>query len=130
MYAMTKTTQNMMAEVRKLAPDIVSRAAEIEALRHIPSDLIEALKAIGLFRMFVPRSHGGLELDLPSALEIIRALARLDGSVGWNAMIGSGGGLFAPLLPRETYDRVYENGPDTILAGSVQPAGIAEKEGG
>jgi indole-3-acetate monooxygenase len=129
MYAMTKTTQNIMAEVRKLAPDIVSCASEIEALRHIPSDLVEALRAIGVFRMFVPRSHGGLELDLPSALEIIRALARLDGSVGWNAMIGSGGGLFAPLLPRETYDRVYENGPDTILAGSVQPAGIAEKEG-
>ena len=79
--------------------------------------------------MFVPRSHGGLELDLPSALEIIRALALLDGSVGWNAMIGSAGGIFAPLLPRETYDRVYENGPDTILAGSAQPAGIAEKEG-
>ena len=126
---MTKTTQNMMAEVRKLAPDIVSRAAEIEALRHIPSDLMEALRAIGIFRMFVPRSHGGLELDLPSAVEIIRALARIDGSVGWNAMIGSAGGIFAPLLPREIYDRVYAKGPDTILAGSAQPAGTAEKEG-
>jgi indole-3-acetate monooxygenase len=129
MYVMTKTTQSMLAEVRKLAPDIVSRAAEIEALRHLPSDLVEALRAIGIFRMLVPRSHGGLELDLPSALEIIRALAKIDGSVGWNAMIGSGGGIFAPLLQRETYDRVYENGPDTIMAGSLQPAGTAEKEG-
>jgi len=126
---MTKTTQSMLAEVRKLAPDIVSRAAEIEALRQLPSDLVEALRAIGIFRMFVPRSHGGLELDLPSALEIIRALAKIDGSVGWNAMIGSGGGIFAPLLPREIYDRIYENGPDTIIAGSTQPAGTAEKEG-
>jgi indole-3-acetate monooxygenase len=79
--------------------------------------------------MFVPRSHGGLELDLPSAVQIICALARIDGSVGWNAMIGSAGGVFAPLLPREIYDRIYENGPDTIIAGSTQPAGIAEKEG-
>jgi alkylation response protein AidB-like acyl-CoA dehydrogenase len=128
--AMTKTTQNMMAQVRKLAPEIISRAAEIEALRHLPSDLIETLKSIGVFRMFVPRSHGGLELDLPSALEIIRTLANIDGSIGWNAMIGSGGGLFAPLLPHEVYDRIYENGPDAILAGSVQPTGLAEKEGG
>jgi indole-3-acetate monooxygenase len=128
MDAMAKTTQNMMTQVRKLAPEISSRAAEIEALRHVPSDLIEALKSIGVFRMLVPQSHGGLELDLPSALEIIRTLANLDGSIGWNAMIGNGGSLFAPLLPRPIYDRIYENGPDTILAGSVQPAGIAEKE--
>lgn len=126
---MTKTPQNIMAEVRNLAPEIISRAGEIEALRHIPSDLIEALRTIGIFRMFVPRSHGGLELDLPSALEITRELASIEGSVGWNAMIGSGGGIFAPLLPREIYDRVYENGPDTIIAGSTQPAGTAEKEG-
>ena len=126
---MTNTSQCMLADVRKLGPDIISRAAEIEALRHIPSDLIEALRAIGIFRMFVPRSHGGLELDLPSALQIIRALASLDGSVGWNAMIGSAGGIFAPLLPREIYDRIYENGPNTVIAGSAQPAGNAEKEG-
>jgi alkylation response protein AidB-like acyl-CoA dehydrogenase len=126
---MTNPAQRMLAEVRKLAPDIISRAAEIEALRHVPSDLIEALRAIGIFRMFVPRSHGGMELDLPSALEIIRALASIEGSIGWNAMIGSAGGIFAPLLPRELYDRVYENGPDTIIAGSIQPAGTAEKEG-
>jgi indole-3-acetate monooxygenase len=126
---MTNTTQSMLAEVRKLAPDIVSRATEIEALRQLPSDLVEALRKIGIFRMLVPRSHGGLELDLPSALEIIRALAKIDASVGWNAMIGNGGSLFAPLLPREIYDRIYENGADTILAGSVQPVGIAEKEG-
>ena len=126
---MTKTTENMLAEVRNLAPDIMSRVAEIEALRQLPSDLVEALRAIGIFRMLVPRGHGGLELDLPSALEIIRALAKIDGSVGWNAMIGGGGGIFAPLLRREIYDRVYENGPDTIIAGSVQPAGTAEKEG-
>ena len=62
-------------------------------------------RSIGIFRLFVPRSHGGLELDLPTALEIIAALGRIDGSVGWTAMIGCGSGIFAPLLPRETYEQ-------------------------
>jgi hypothetical protein len=93
---LTDTTRRMLDEVHKLRPNIIARASEIEALRHLPSGLIKALRAIGIFRMFVPRSHGGLELDLPSALEIIRELASIDGSVGWNAMIGSGGGIFAP----------------------------------
>ena len=123
------TTEKILADVHKLAPSLASRAAEIEALRHLPSDIVETLRAIGIFRMFVPRSHGGLELDLPEALEVIRALSRIDGSLGWNAMIGSGSAIFAPLVPREIYDRVYENGPDTILAGSTQPTGTAERQG-
>jgi alkylation response protein AidB-like acyl-CoA dehydrogenase len=40
--------------------------------------------------------------------------------------IGSGGDIFAPLLPRETYEQVYRNGPDVIIVGSAQPAGTAE----
>jgi indole-3-acetate monooxygenase len=98
-------------------------SAEIEAGRRMPPDLVETLRSIGVFRIFVPQSHGGLELDLPTALEIIGALSRIDGSVGWTAMIGGGCDMFAPLLPRDTYEQVYQNGPDVIIAGSAQPAG-------
>jgi alkylation response protein AidB-like acyl-CoA dehydrogenase len=113
--------------IRELTGDITARAAEIEAGRRVPPDLVTVLRSIGAFRLFVPRSHGGLELDLPTGLEIIGALAKIDGSVGWTAMIGNGSDLFASMLPRETYERVYANGPDAILAGSVTPAGTAER---
>src|SRR3979411_964434 len=123
---MSQTTQRLLAEIRELAPHVTSRAAEIEAGRRIPPDLVEALRSTGVFRMFVPQSHGGLELDLPTALEVIATLGRLDGSVGWTAMIGAGSAIFVPYLPRETYDQVYRNGPDMIIAASAQPAGMAE----
>ena len=64
------------------------------------------------------------------ALEIFGALSRIDGSVGWTAMIGGGHGMFAPLLPRDTYEQVYQNGPDVIIAGSAQPTGAAEAVAG
>src|SRR5271163_3262373 len=99
------TCKRLLSNIQELAPNITARAAEIEAGRRIPPDLVETLRSIGIFRMFVPRSHGGLELDLPTGLEVIRALGRIDGSVGWTAMIASGGSIFAPLLPRETYER-------------------------
>jgi alkylation response protein AidB-like acyl-CoA dehydrogenase len=123
---MTNTAQRLLANIRGLAPAITSRVAEIEAGRRVPPDLVEALRSIGVFRVFVPQSHGGLELDLPGALEVFGALSRIDGSVGWIAMIGGGCDMFAPLLPRDTYEQVYQNGPDVIIAGSVQPAGRAE----
>jgi indole-3-acetate monooxygenase len=127
---MTKTANRLLANIRELAPSIISRAAEIEAGRQMPPDLVGALRSIGVFRMFVPQSYGGLELDLPAGLEIIRALGRIDGSVGWIAMIGSGHGIWAPLLPRNTYEQVYQNGPDVIIARSGLPVGTAEATAG
>lgn len=128
---MTNTPKRLLANIRELAPGITSRAAEIEAGRRMPLDLVEALRSIGVFRMFVPQSHGGLELGLPAALEIIGALSRIDGSVGWTAMIGGGCAMFASLLPRNTYEEVYQNGPDVTIAGSAQaPAGTAEAVAG
>jgi alkylation response protein AidB-like acyl-CoA dehydrogenase len=125
------TAKRLLADIQELAPVVTARAAEIEAARRIPQDLVLALRSIGVFRLFVPRSHGGMELDLSTALGIIGALARIDGSVGWTAMIGNGGQLFTPLMPRETYDQVYRNGPDVLVAGVSQPAGTAQKtEGG
>jgi alkylation response protein AidB-like acyl-CoA dehydrogenase len=122
--------KRLLIDIRELTPAISARANEFEAERRLPEDVVDVLKAIGAFRLFVPQSHGGLELDLPSGLSIITALARLDGSVGWTAMIGNGGPLIAALLPRDIYDRLYRSGPDVMIAGSTQPVGSAEATDG
>jgi alkylation response protein AidB-like acyl-CoA dehydrogenase len=127
---MTSTAKSLLADIQSLAPDIAARAAEIEAGRGIPIDLVKDLRSVGVFRLLVPRSHGGLELELSQAVEVIAALSKIEGSVGWIAMIAGGTQLLAPLLPRETYDQVYRNGPDVIFAGSNQPAGTAEATSG
>src|SRR5258708_7713506 len=122
--------ERLLADIQEMAPGITARAAEIEAARRIPLDLVEALRSIGVFRMFVPRSHGGLEFDLPTGLGVIARLARIDGSVGWCAMIANGGSTFVPSLPRETFERIYLNGPDAIVAGAIAPVGTAEATAG
>ncbi|HWL18454.1 MAG TPA: acyl-CoA dehydrogenase family protein, partial [Bradyrhizobium sp.] len=86
----------VLSDIKEIAGEITARAAEIEEARRVPLDLVNKLKSIGIFRMFVPQSQGGLELALPAGLKIITALSRLDGSLGWTAMIGSVGGIFAP----------------------------------
>lgn len=124
-----EAAQRLLEEIRRLAPEITARAAEIEAGRRIPPDLVASLRSIGVFRLLAPRSHGGFEFDLPIALDIITAVARIDGSTGWCTMIANGAGLFATLLPRRTYDAMYKNGP-VIVAGSTQPGATAEKTAG
>jgi alkylation response protein AidB-like acyl-CoA dehydrogenase len=128
---MKNAVDHILAEVQALAPEITQRVVEMETARRIPLDLVEKLRSIGVFRAFAPRSHGGLELDMPSAIKIVEALSKIDGSIGWIAMNGMGGAIFMPLASPETYKQVYANGPDVIFSGSVQPAGKAEAvEGG
>jgi indole-3-acetate monooxygenase len=124
---LTEAFDRLLADVRDLAPVITARVAEMETGRRVPLDLIETMRSIGIFRMFVPRSHGGLELEIAESLEVISALGRIDGSVGWIAMIGAGSALFPALLPRATYDEIYRNGPDVIFAASAgATSGTAE----
>jgi alkylation response protein AidB-like acyl-CoA dehydrogenase len=116
----------LLAEIEALAPALSARAAEIEAGRTLPQDLVEALKKIGCFRMFVPKSHGGLELAVPDALEVVTRLTAIDGSVGWTVMIGCSSPIIYSRLPRKTFDLIYAPGPDVIQAGAVHAAGTAE----
>ena len=109
-FAAGDTSSRLLADIRLVAPMIATRAAEIEAARRIPLDLVEKLRSIGVFRMLAPKSHGGLELDLPEGLGIFRALGKIDGSLGsigaslsdvvslWREFTGHGYGDSEPLL--------------------------------
>ena len=124
------SAERLLADVRGLAPSITARRAEIETARRMPLDLVEALRSIGIFRMTVPRSHDGLELDLPAVLDVLAALGRIDGSVAWIAMIAAGIAAIMTMRPREVYDRIYQDGPDVIFAGVAVPGGTARPAGG
>ena len=50
-------------------------AARIEAGRALPSDIIAALHEARLFRLLLPRSLGGDELDLKTLAEVIEVIA-------------------------------------------------------
>ena len=121
-----EAAERILAEIDALAPEIAARAPEAEAARRMPPDVIQALKASSIFRMAAPKTKGGLELDFPSLVRISQRLTKIDGSVGWLGTIGAAAGLVLPSLPHETYEEVYQNGPDVMFAGAAQPSGTAE----
>ena len=115
--------------VRGLAPTIAARAAEIEAARRLPRDLVDDLSAAGCFRMLVPRSHDGIGLDLASAMRVCEELSRADASVGWTVMNLASAWRDLGGLPRATFDALYARGPDAIIAGAFSPSGVAVPAG-
>jgi alkylation response protein AidB-like acyl-CoA dehydrogenase len=123
---MTPEAKILLGAVRDLVPSISARSAEIDTARRLPLDLLGQLTAAGCFRMFVPKSHGGLDIDVPASMEIIETLASADGSTGWVVMIGSETPMFLALLSRKHFDSLYANGPDVIIGGAFAPRGQAE----
>jgi len=129
---MTKNVEatKVLAAARELTPVISARAADTEAGRRLPADLLAQLKQAGFFRMFLPRSHGGLEIDLRTGIEILETLARADGSTGWTTMLGSESPHLFALLSRERFDSIYSGGPDVIMGGAFNAQGQAVVEQG
>ena len=122
-----RTVDQVLASIAELAPLVARRGLQIERERRLPADVVGALKSARIYGMLVPQRYGGLGLDAPDALRTVSALARLDGSVGWNAMIGQVGSLIPFLATPELCDEVFGDGKDHILAGSGQPVGTAER---
>jgi alkylation response protein AidB-like acyl-CoA dehydrogenase len=127
---MTTPARALFRGVRELAPRLRERAGEIETGRRLPLDLLAELKSLGVFRMLLPRSHGGLELDFPLTVEILTELAAADGATGWTVMIGSESPQLLSLLPRASFEEIYASGPDVIIAGAFNPQGSARRVDG
>ena len=124
------TLDQVLSRIAALAPMIARLAPDIEQDRRLPTELVSALKSARIYGMLVPRRYGGLELDAPSAFRAVAALAKLDGSVGWNAMIGHIAALMPFLASRALCEQIYQDEKDHVFAGSGQPVGAAERAPG
>ena len=60
---MVSSGTDPVATASALAPEIRSHLEEIEAVRRLPQPLVESFRDAGIFRLLVPRSVGGLEVD-------------------------------------------------------------------
>jgi alkylation response protein AidB-like acyl-CoA dehydrogenase len=125
------SAERILGNARDMAPAIAARSEEIEALRRLPADLVDDLRAAGFFRMGRSRAKGGPQMTLPQHLEVIEVLAHADPSVGWCVKIGTDSGLLAEFLPPAASARLLPH-PDMITAGQFTTAhGTLERvEGG
>jgi len=76
------------------------------------------------FNLYVPRSHGGLELSLPEGLRMEEALAWTDGSLGWTVTLCSGANWFIGFLQPEIAKDLFSD-RRSCFAGSGRASGIA-----
>jgi alkylation response protein AidB-like acyl-CoA dehydrogenase len=118
-----------LAWLAQHAATLQALAPEADRLARLPDEAVRVLRDGGLFRLWIPQRHGGLESSLPDALRVYEAAARIDGSVGWAVMIGNGGGLFAVDLAPSAAEAIYRRS-DALIAGSGAAHGTADEVAG
>jgi alkylation response protein AidB-like acyl-CoA dehydrogenase len=96
-----------LAQARKIGPMIAAAAGEIEATQEIPEPALTALHESRLFRMLLPRSAGGDQIEPWVYLRVVEEVSRHDGSVGWNIFVANSSALIAPFIPLESARTIY-----------------------
>jgi alkylation response protein AidB-like acyl-CoA dehydrogenase len=104
-----------IARARAVAGLLGSNAQRIEAARALPADIVGALHEARLFRLLLPRSLGGDELDLKSLAQVMEVVAGADASTAWCLGQAAGCAMTAARLAPEVARRLF--GPaDAVLA--------------
>jgi alkylation response protein AidB-like acyl-CoA dehydrogenase len=98
-----------------LGEQIAAASEEIERTRRIPEPLLTALHDARLFRLLLPRSVEGEQVQPGVYYRAIEAVSRYDGSVGWNMFVANSSALIAPFLEPETARTIFTD-PRTIVA--------------
>ena len=119
-----------IARARKLAPLLDAAAPRIDAARELPPDVLDAMHAAGMFRLLVPRSIGGAELDPASYIQCVEAIASGDASVAWCMNQGSGCSLSAAYLTAEVAREVFGGARDVLAWGQGPDATAISTAGG
>ena len=118
MIATLTAQETVTAEVLvgPVADEIRRMAAEAEASRRLPDQLVAHLESRASSRSTSPKEFGGLDLPLPEALRVVEEVSRHDGSTGWTVALGVANSLFTCALPDAAAARVLGDGSPLIAA--------------
>ena len=124
------SSDEILETARALAPTIAKYADRVEAERRLPAPLADALHDAGLFRMLLPRSLGGAELDPPTFVQVMEEVARADASTAWVLGQTAGCSMVAAYLEPAVAKAIF-GPPRGVLAWGSGPQGSAVRvEGG
>src|SRR5215468_2325365 len=118
-------TQSPLEAARELAPMIQSCADQIEADRELPQSLFEALADAGLFKLALPRSLGGAEIDLPTYVQVLEEIGKADASTGWIVNQCAVFATYAARMPRDIAHLIWIDTPRSIVANTPLPTAQA-----
>ncbi len=116
-------TQPLVQAAIALKPVLRQYHDDIESEQRLHPALVEKLHAAGFYRMVIPRSLGGLQVDPLTYLRVVEVLAEGAGSVGWNIANNGIGQLVTLGLPDQGVQEIHGQGTPSVIAGTAVQGG-------
>ena len=113
--------EERLARARALAPVIEAAADDIEAERRLTAPIVDALHEAGLYRMLLPQSLGGAEVDPVTFVRGIETIASADASTAWCLCQASGCSMSAAYLHPDVARTIFGDDPRAVLAWGPGP---------
>jgi len=125
-----QTRSDPVGRARELGAEIAASADEIERTRRIPGALLGRLHDSRLFRMLLPRSAGGDEIEPAIYLAAVEELARHDASIAWNVFVSNSSALIAAFLEPAVNRDIFADPRSTVAWGPPNATRAKAVDGG
>jgi 3-hydroxy-9,10-secoandrosta-1,3,5(10)-triene-9,17-dione monooxygenase len=124
------TPAELAAVADELAPLVGENAVRAEQLRDPVPEVVQALKAAGLHRLYRPRRYGGYGLDWGPHFTVSERLARECGATGWLVSLVFSHVMFVARFSPDGQDEFFASaGDEAVLATGSAGRGQIHREG-
>ena len=116
--------------VERIAPVLRESAASADVERALPKAAMEVMVEAGIFRTWLPRALGGLEMAPTPAIRMFEEISRIDSAAGWIASNTSVISTFLQVLPDAGSAEIYAAPNNSVVDGWFPPGPAVPVEGG
>ena len=122
--------KNLLQVAADLGPFLRQHVLEEENNRKLSPAVIHVLREAGMYKLFLPKSLGGVEADPVTVAKVVEEIARHNTAAGWSIMVANSTLTMASHLSEQGVDEIFAD-PEVFIAGSVHPPMTAVRvEGG
>ena len=117
--------EDTVARAAAALPVLREHAAWNEENRRLHEEVVDALAEAGVFRLRVPRRHGGSEASFETLVRVGTTLGSGDGAAAWTASVYWIPTWMVGQFPEQVQEEVFST-PDVRVCGTLSPGGSGE----
>lgn len=121
------TEEEIIKRAHDLIPWLRERAEGVEKARMVSTEIIEAFKQAGFFRILQPHRWGGYEMSPNVLNKVLMELARGCPSSAWNVMVLGVHPFEVGLLDSRCGDELWSKDNSLLISSSYAPFGTVTK---
>ncbi len=122
------SSEEAIAKVRALLPDITAADSVADDERHLPDSIVEKMRETGLFGIVMPKNLGGSELGFADLVRVTVEIGKVSGSAAWIYGVLAGHSWLINLFPEEAQREIMSD-PTTLLGTVFRLGGTVVEEG-